>query len=72
MDFKWIKYLMETISFVEIGTTYYQGILCFHLMCLHSGSINNKLTYSDNDFHYFLYAFSVHHCKKAEIFHFYA
>lgn len=44
-------------SFVEIGATLCQDILCFHLICLFSGSINNKLKNSDNDFHYFLYAF---------------
>lgn len=61
---------METVSFVEKGTAYYQGILCFHCICLHSGSINSKVENSDNDFHYFLYAFLVLHCEKAEIFHF--
>lgn len=65
-----LKDLMETISFVEMGTMYYQGILYFHFIFLHSGSINGRLKYSDNNFHYFLYAFLVLHCEKNEIFHF--
>lgn len=65
-----LKYLMETISFVERGIMYYQCILCFHFICLYSGSINSKLKYYDNDFYYFLYTFLVFHCEKAEIFQF--
>lgn len=61
---------METIIFVEKGTMHYQGILYFRFTCLHSGSINRKLKYSENDFHYFLYAFLVPHYEKVEIFHF--
>lgn len=64
-----LKYLMETVSFFEIGTMHYQGMLCFHFISLHSGSINSKLKYFENDFHYFLCAFLVLHCEKAGIFY---